>query len=262
MLEFTARESLIPLGMISVLFFFMGFIFGFQDDLNAEFRMIAGYPLSKSFELHATFFCGFALSPSLIALPILRQTGFKETLITGLSICSCGLLAFWPSAVLVSLPAFYVSNFIVGCGSAVVETAITLFAAVCGPTRLSEIRLNVVNGVLAVGSTISPFLAERVLFRDAPSAADLINVQWIYLALALFGFILAVICYYLPIPEMSEEDLEKLRTDPRRGRSSLCGVEIIWVTLAMGVFARFCYSGAHECLLTKFRTLISDQIPK
>jgi fucose permease len=247
--------------MISLIFFLSGFIYGFLDSLNAEFRIIAGDDRLTSFELHATFYCAYMVSPILVAFPILKQKGFKVTLITGLGIYACGALIFWPSAILLSLPAFFLSNFIVGAGIAVIETSVNLFASLCGPMRLSEIRLNLVRGILNVGVVLSPFLAERVLFGNLRDAPSLIRVQWTYLAISLFAVLLAVICYYLPVPDVSDEDLGNLIQDPPDHRPVLCGVHVTWVTIAVGTFSLFCFVGARENLETKFRTLVLELVP-
>jgi len=110
---------------------------------------------------------------------------------------------FWPSAVLTSFSAFLISNFIVGLGLSTLEIAANPFIALCGPPEYSELRINVAQGIQAVGSVISPILARRVLFKQILNASSLVDVQWTYLGIALFDIILAVVFYYLPLPEAS-----------------------------------------------------------
>jgi fucose permease len=134
---------------------------------------------------------------------VLKKWGFKVTFITGLCIYACGTLMFWPSAVLTSFPAFLISNFIVGLGLSTLEIAANPFIVLCGPPEYSELRINVAQGIQAVGSVISPILARRVLFKQILNASSLVDVQWTYLGIALFDIILAVVFYYLPLPEAS-----------------------------------------------------------
>jgi fucose permease len=49
--------------------------------------------------------------------------GFKTTFIVGLLIYGTGTIMFWPSAVLGAYGGFACSNFVVGFGLAVLETA-------------------------------------------------------------------------------------------------------------------------------------------
>lgn len=141
------------------------------------------------------------MAPLSFGRIVLKSWGFKATFITGLCIYACGTLTFWPSAVLMSFPAFLVSNFIVGLGLSTLEIAANPFIALCGPPEYAEIRLNMAQGIQAIGSVISPILARRVLFKQVLDAPSLVDVQWTYLGIALFDVLLAVVFYYLPLPE-------------------------------------------------------------
>lgn len=263
MLKMSNQESLAPVALISILFFLLGFAYGFIDVLNAQFRQIAGYDIVKSFELHAAYYGGYVVGPILVGRPVLKRSGFKATLITGLSIYACGTLIFWPSAVLISLPAFVISNFIVGSGFAVLETAANSFISLCGPMENAEVRLSFSQGVRAVGGVVSPILAQKVLFQSVNDVPSLINVQWTYLGIALFTILVAVAYHYLPVPEASDEDLKELAERRRKDNSArVCGVPVVQLTLSLGFFSQFCYIGGQECLQTKFQTFVTYNEPK
>lgn len=53
-----------------------------------------------------------------------------------------------------------------------------------------------------VGTVVGPVLASYVFFKDV-NDDDLTNVQYVYLAIALFVFILAVVFLYSNIPEIT-----------------------------------------------------------
>lgn len=113
---------------------------------------------------------------------------------------------FWPSAVKRSFPGFCGSLFIVGSGLSTLETSANPFIATCGPPRLSEFRLELSQSVQAVGSVMAPLLASRVFFTsDNPN--DLSKVQWTYLGIAAFVFVLAVVFFFAPIPEVTDADM-------------------------------------------------------
>jgi len=75
----------------------LGFAYGFINVLNAQFRQAARYDVRTSFDLHAAYFGAYVVGPILIARQTLKRWGFKATLISGLSIYSCGMLVFWPA---------------------------------------------------------------------------------------------------------------------------------------------------------------------
>lgn len=123
---------------------------------------------------------------------------------TGLTICGCGCLVFWPSAVLRSYVGFCISMFIVGSGLATIEVGANIFMVLCGPERYSEIRLNLAQGLQPVGSLLSSLIAGKVLPDVSRRSGDasLADVQWIYLAFGMFAFLLAFTFYYVDVPEV------------------------------------------------------------
>ncbi|KAJ5745439.1 Major facilitator superfamily domain general substrate transporter [Penicillium odoratum] len=257
MLKLTNRESITPIALVTVLFFLWGFAYGLLDTLNTQFQTIVNLDSWHSLGLHGAYFGGYLVGPLLVGRPVLRTWGFKSTFITGLCIYACGALVFWPSAVLTSTAAFIVSNFIVGFGLAVLETAGNPFIALCGPLENSEIRLNISQGVQAIGSVLSPLLAQKVLFKNVHDVASLVNVQWTYLGIALFDVLLAVVFYYLPIPEASDEDLEELANRRRDdNQTKVIGIPVVWLTLGLGIWSQFFYVAGQEVLATSLERFV------
>lgn len=99
---------------------------------------------------------------------------------------------FWPSAVYRSFGGFCGSLFIVGSGLSTLETSANPFISTCGPPRLSEFRLELSQSFQAVGSVMAPLLASRVFFSNT-EPSDISKVQWTYLGIAAFVFLLAVV---------------------------------------------------------------------
>ncbi|GFF37643.1 glucose/galactose transporter [Aspergillus udagawae] len=262
MLKLTNKESIAPNALTTILFFMWGFAYGLLDILNSQFQQIVRLDSWRSLGLHAVYFGGYLVGPPLVGRTVLKRWGFKSTFITGLCIYACGTLIFWPSAVLTSYSAFTISNFIVGFGLAVLETAANPFIALCGPQENSEIRLNISQGVQAIGSVLSPLLAKRVLFKKVTDVGSLVDVQWTYLGIALFDVLLAVAFYYLPIPEASDEDLEEL-ADRRRedNMTKVLGVPVVWLTLGLGVSSQFFYVAGQEVLSQSFDVFVDAANP-
>jgi fucose permease len=257
MLKLNNRESIAPIALTTLLFFLWGFAYGLLDILNSQFKAIVHLGPWHSLGLHGAYFGGYVFGPLLVGRPVLKIWGFKSTFITGLCIYACGTLIFWPSAVLTSTPAFILSNFIVGFGLAVLETAANPFIALCGPLENSEIRLNISQGVQAVGSVLSPLLAKRVLFKDVQDVASLVDVQWAYLGIAFFDVLLAVAFYYLPIPEASDEDLEELANRRREDNmTKVVGIPVVWLTLGLGIWSQFFYVAGQEVFATALRRFV------
>jgi fucose permease len=184
----------------------------------------------------------------------------SEILIAGLCIYGTGTLMFWPSAVLTSFPGFIISNFVVGFGLSVLETAANPFLALCGPPKYAEYRLLLAQGVQGVGSVLSQLIAQRALFSSVNNLA-LIDLQWTYLAIALFTVILALFFYYMPLPEATDTDLQIQSDDLGIYRSTTIlspRLPLIYVTLGLAVFAQFLYVGAQEGMSVWFGPLLTE----
>ena len=79
---------------------------------------------------------------------------------------------------------------------------------VCGPPRYSEIRINLAQAFNAIGTVIAPVLGSYVFFKDVgDNGAALQNVQWVYLVIAIFVFLLAFVFYFSTIPEITDADM-------------------------------------------------------
>jgi len=109
--------------------------------------------------------------------------------------------------------------------------------------------------VQAVGTVISQIVSDRALFRSGASASSLVNAQWTYLGLAFFSILLAVLFYYLPLPDVTDEQLERAQIGGATEFASkrlFFGIRIIWIGLGLGVLCQWCYVGAQESISTSF----------
>ena len=263
MVKMDNKESYFPLALVTILFFLWGFAYGLLDVLNSQFKLIVKMSNAESLGLHAAYFAAYFVGPVTFGRYVLKRWGFKASYIVGLCLYGCGTLIFWPSAVLTSFPAFLVSNFIVGLGLSTLEVAANPFIALCGPPEHAETRLNLSQGVQAIGSVVSPLLATKVLFKDVRDTTSLQDIQWAYLGIALFDVALALVFYYLPIPEVSDEDLEEVAENRHSIDGNILGrVPTVYVTLAFATFSQFCYVGGQEAVagvIIPYATLVKPQ---
>ncbi|ESZ89643.1 hypothetical protein SBOR_9974 [Sclerotinia borealis F-4128] len=268
MMKTHGKESLKYCIMVTILFFLWGFSYGLLNILNGEIATLANYTQSETIGLSAAYFGGYVAGALTIGQWVLRHSGFKATFISGLCIYGTGTLMFWPSAVLTSFTGFILSSVVVGFGLSILETAANPFLTLCGPTEYAEFRLMLAQSVQAVASLFSQVLAEKVLFEgvriEGENHLTLIDVQWAYLAIALFTVVLALFFYYMPLPEASDADLqaqsELLEIYPTK-KLPWTGTSIIYTTLVLGVVAQLCYVAAQECVSEFFKPLLISYVP-
>ncbi|KAL8990755.1 MAG: hypothetical protein Q9169_008046, partial [Polycauliona sp. 2 TL-2023] len=126
----------------------------------------------------------------------------------------------------------------------------------------------------AVGTVVAPVLGSYVFFKDVGDNADAIkNVQWVYLAIACFVFLLAVVFYFSTIPEITDADMmfqvrilplgfEHREADSRQAQATHVGVAEKpfrkQYRLFHAAFAQFCYTGAQIAIATYFINYATD----
>ncbi|QIW97496.1 hypothetical protein AMS68_003014 [Peltaster fructicola] len=253
LVHLTNRESIFPIAMVTILFFIWGFEYGLLDVLNREFQQVAHMTTGQTTAIHSAYYAGYILGPWLIGHWVLQHWGFKACFSVGLSIYACGTLIFWPAAVLTSFPAYLIVNLIVGSGLSILEVAANPFISLCGPPQYAEARLNLSQGVQAIGTVIAPLIAQVAIVQRTSNVQSLISTQYAYLGIALFTVLLAVVYHYIPLPEVTDAELEDAseRFDNVNG-ARVGGVSITVITLALCAIGQFCYVGAQEVNGTGF----------
>lgn len=257
----TNRESIFPVAMVTVLFFIWGFEYGLLATLNAQFQEVAKTTPGQVVGLRSAYYAGYLIGPLAFGSFTLKYWGFKACYCIGLGIYACGSLIFWPAAVLTLYPVYVVVNFIVGAGLSILETAANPFIALCGPPEYAEVRLNLSQGLQAIGTIVAPLIAAKGFVKQRNGTTDtpsLVNTQWAYLAIALATVCLAVAYFYVPLPEATDSDFEEAaeeRLGPAR-RKKIAGIPIIWALVAFGTFSQFCYVGGQEVVATAFPSIL------
>ncbi|OBT70798.1 hypothetical protein VF21_10385 [Pseudogymnoascus sp. 05NY08] len=271
LVDLSTEESWKYCTAVTTLFFLWGFSYGLLDNLNAQIVTIStastaqGPSAPRGIGLLSAYWGGYIFGPLTLGWYALTKGGFKATFIAGLCVYGTGTLMFWPCAVLLSFPGFVVSTFVVGFGLSVLETAANPFLALAGPPLYGEMRLLLAQGVQAVGSMVSELLSERVFFVNITEHTAFLDVQWTYLAISYLGVILAIFFYYMPLPEATDQELQRAArsrslpintaiVEPRES-THIGGFKIVSITLALGVFAQFLYVAVQETVNLWFSAL-------
>jgi len=188
---------------------------------------------------------------------ILRHWGYKACFIWGLTLYGIGALLAWPCLVYRSFGGFCAATFVVGNGLGSLETAANPYLAVCGPPRYSEIRINVAQAFNGIGTVVAPVLASYVFFKNTGTDQNALeSVQWTYLAIACFVFLLAVVYFFSPIPEITDADMAfqaeatHAGTDVKPFRKQY--------RLFHATFAQFCYTGAQVAIAGAFINYVTE----
>ncbi|KAG4425344.1 hypothetical protein IFR04_001494 [Cadophora malorum] len=252
----TTRESIVPVALVTILFFMWGFAYGLLDVLNAHFQVALGISQGQSGGLQAAYFGAYFIGPLTYSGWVVRRFGYRWAFITGLCIYGVGALMFWPSGVKRSFVGFCLSMFIVGSGLSTLETAANPFIATCGPPKYSELRLTLAQSFQAVGTVVAPVLASQVIFKNVDDKS-LTSVQWVYLGIAIFVFLLAIVFFFINLPEVTDADMAEQAALSAQDTDFEDKPLSKQYTLFFGVVAQFCYVGAQVAYAGYFINYVS-----
>lgn len=259
------RGHMLPFLLVTTLFFIWGMSNNLTDILVQQFK--------KSFELSpvqaqlvqtAVFFGYFCMA--LPAAVSMRRWGYKFGLLAGLCLFGTGTLMFWPAAVIGKYWLMLTALFVVGCGSATLETAANPFIAESGPAATSEQRLNfsqafnppgTITGVLVgtffIFSGVELSAQKIALMKSQGSYAaylhgEIMRVVPTYVSLGCVVLLLALMIGLTKFPATVQDVSDQSQGSILRKILSLFRVP----QLRASVIAQFCYCGAQVSTWSAF----------
>lgn len=252
-----SKTALLPLVLITALFFLWGVANNLNDVLIPQFKKTFTLNDWQSGLVQSAFYMGYFV----LALPagmVMRRYGYKSAVVLGLILYGTGALLFYPAAEARQYGYFLAALFVIASGLAFLETSANPLMTVLGDPAKSEQRLNFAQAFNPAGSIAGIFIGrEFILSGHEPTAADLAAmtpaaleqfraaeahaVQPPYLVLAAVVWILAAVVSLVRFPEQANRppadanegsvlgDFPKLLARPR---------------FVLGVVAQFFYVGA------------------
>ncbi|KAK9458376.1 MFS general substrate transporter [Dipodascopsis uninucleata] len=254
----TIRQSLLPICLVTMLFFLWGFAYGLLDVLNKHFQTSLNITRARSSGLQAAYFGAYPVASLTFAGWTLRKVGYRATFILGLTLYGIGALLFMPAAIKRSFGGFCGATFVIGSGLGTLESAANPYLAVCGPPRYSEVRLNIAQAFQGVGTVVGPILASYVFFKNT-TENSLDSVKWVYVGIAGFVFLLALVFYFSNIPEITDADMEHQMVSTQ-GEANDKPIYKEY-TLMLASISQFLYIGAQVSLATYFINYATEVRP-
>jgi MFS transporter, FHS family, L-fucose permease len=256
------KALIFPLSLVISLFFLWGFSYGLLDVLNKHFQEVLGVSKLQSTGLQVVYFGGGYLIFAPIAAEVMRKWGYKITILMGLALYSLGAIMFWPTAHFTTpenanaaFGGFCACTLIIACGLATLETAANSYAVVIGDPASASARLQFCQSWNGVASFIGPLIAAKFFF-EGENANNLTNVQFVYLAVACAGALIAVLFLVTKLPEVSEEMLQgsTLENFEATDADRAAALGPIWkqYNLLFAFLAQFCYVGAQVTVASFF----------
>ena len=251
---------LIPFILITSLFFMWGIANNLNGILIPHLRKALQLTNTQSTFVDTAVYLAYFM----MAIPagmILKRFGYKKGIIAGLLVFAAGALLFLPAANIQAYSIFLVGLFILGCGLTLLETAANPYATRLGDTEGATARLNLAQSFNGLAVFIAPIIGtffilsgkeyskEQLLAmpevdKIAYLSGEAASVKMPYLILAGFLILLAIIFFFIDLPELEE----KSETQPKGGIFDT----LKYPHLRWAVVAQLFYVGAQVCVTSFF----------
>ena len=237
--EGQVRTAIVPVILITALFFFWGAANNLNDVLIAHFKRAFTLSDLQSGLVQSAFYMGYFLFAIPAAL-FMKRWGYKGAVLVGLGLFGAGALLFWPAAEVRSYGFFLFALFVIASGLAFLETSANPLVTRLGPPESAERRLNLAQSFNPLGSIAGVFLGRELILAEPGSpAAEAASVQLPYLLIALAVLAWAALIAFTRFPRVATE-----RAEETVGTLAEFGTLLRRRAFMLGVVAQFFYVGA------------------
>jgi len=246
----TNQTYLAALSMVTVLFFFWGFVTSLNDILIPHFKAIFELNYTKAMLIQFAFFFAYFIF-SLPSAKIVDALGYKKTMVVGLIVMACGAFGFFPAATLPSYWLFLVALMVVAAGITALQVSANAYVTILGNPDTASSRLNLAQAFNSFGTTIGPYLGGVFILSGQPLSGDAMNqlsadalrtyriheassVKMPYLVIGLALLLFAILIGMFKLPAMAHAE--------RHGQKG----DSIWkyTHVVLGAVGIFVYVGA------------------
>src|SRR5258708_26437977 len=162
------------LSMVTVLFFFWGFVTSLNDILIPHLKNIFDLNYTKIMLIQFAFFTGYFLFSVPVA-QLVDALGYKKTMVIGLVTMAAGAFGFLPAAMIPSYPFFLAALMIVAGGMTALQVSANAYVVVLGNPETASSRLNLSQAFNSFRTFIGPALGGFFILPAAPKPASPLN---------------------------------------------------------------------------------------
>ena len=239
-----SQNNTLALGVLTSLFFMMGFITCMNDILIPHLKKIFDLSYTQAMLVQFCFFTAYALM-SIPAGKLVEKIGYKGGVIGGFLIAALGCVLFYPAAGSASYPIFLGALFILATGIVLLQVAGNPYVTLLAKPGKESTTLTLIQAFNSLATTVAPPLGAALIFVDATAskAQQVSSVQIPYLGLAGFMVLLAVVVAMIKLPDARQ--IANQETEHNHdGKTS------VWQYkhMMLGAVGIFCYVGGEVAI--------------
>lgn len=217
------RSALIPMAILTTLFFILGFVTWLNGPLIPFFELACELSQSQAYFVAFAFYIAYFV----MAIPsswVIEKVGYKNGLSLGLVVIAFGAFIFYPAAESRTFLLFLVALFVMGTGLAILQTAANPYVVVIGPRESAAARISVLGianklaGFIAplvltalVLSNMQDYTADKIAVLDSVSKSAALDtlalqLQTPYLYMGCVILVLSLLIMISPLPEIDLDE--------------------------------------------------------
>lgn len=256
------QQHMLPFVLVTALFFLWGMSNNLTDILVQQFKKsFLLSPIQAQLVQTAVFFGYFCMA--IPAAIFMRKWGYKAGILVGLCLFGFGTLLFWPAAVIGHYGPFLLALFVVGCGSATLETAANPFIAQFGAPSTAAQRLNfsqafnppgTITGVLVgtffifSGVELTTARVDAMKYAGTYTAYLHTEIMRVVPTYVVLGCLVLLWAMWIAFTKFPVIESEHERSGDKGSFRELLRYPHLWLAVA----AQFCYCGAQVSTWSAF----------
>ena len=199
--QLTYKKYLIPLIIITSLFFLWGFPRAILDVLNKHLQNNMHISLTQSALIQVTTYLGYFLM-ALPAGTYISKHGYRVGVVTGLLIFALGAFLFIPLGAIGNYYYYLISLFVIGCGLVFLEISANPYVTELGPSPTSASRLNLAQSLNGMGCLFATLVVGQFFFSHGSGGSVVVP----YTVLGVVVLCIALVFSRIRLPEIVHDD--------------------------------------------------------
>lgn len=236
----TRGSYVIPLIIIGVMFFVIGFGVGISGFLTPALKSAFKLTTGESYLVTAAIFSAFVIFGGPSGW-LIRKIGYKKSMMVAFFIMALGMLLFVPSAKVISFPLFLLALFVGGVGNTLLQAAVNPYVTIVGPQESAATRMSMMGIMNKSAWWIGPLFLGLFIDLGNVQLNDIIFPFYLVTAILVA---LGVFTFFAPLPEVraegeEEQALSVSEANVTGGKTSI----LEFPHLLLGGLALFLYVG-------------------
>ncbi|MDQ6477244.1 sugar MFS transporter [Dyadobacter sp. LHD-138] len=252
----TKHQTMLSISLIGLMFFIFGFVSWVNSILIPYFKIACELTSFQAYLVAFAFYIAYFVM-SVPSSYLLRAVGFKKGMMLGFWAMALGAFIFVPAAMSRTYELFLLGLFTIGIGLAILQTAANPYITILGPKNRAAQRISIMGICNKAAGILSPIVFAAVILR--PTDTDLFTqlssmtdmqrnaaldelirrVINPYIGLGCFLFILGILVYRSPLPEIDTEHEDDNLATVNAGKTSI----FQFPHLILGALAIFLHVG-------------------